>query len=748
MKKIFHYLKIIPEFFLYIDTFFVVPKSSFTNNKNPFLLWQGIIVAGICCIFFYCCYQTHNELFYIIEENNIDKDSKDKVAFYFSSIKTLITTGITLFGTLLALYWASIIGALSIQYASITHAIKEFFFKLLKSKQTTLLTSCYLISNFFLYIAIDHKIIDSKYISHVFYSWLIITASLTSLYSWLSVEIFKYIDSYQLYHKLSQKIYINFYRIRYWHKKTFFKPSLEQLSKQLILQKEIISHLIYKELLNPNETPKFLGDNLILLKLYWENKKTIYYNCDWYPPTEKYNSDIEIVLTANINTRTRDIELIENSFIVINNMLTDYLFNQNQFYILLKYYEELKILLDINQKENLNSYELPNFSNILTILSDHINRYLFIDRYHKLIEQNKDNLNFYKMFAEIEFTLTNLVTTAQTYLFKFNEKTINNFIPSYKDLLNITTTQDLFTKFPLINNENGLSLYSQIFLEKQLENNVISSKEKIYNNTKAIITTELYKIYKILNSTAVLLKYNLKFFKTNKINYLLGNSLFVFLIIKYSFLKNKAYYEESLKNQPELLKQYNELFVLPTDFPELIIEVITTYTTNQYAFEFFPNLLYHIYLHLLVIFMEAIKLDYFELPIIITSFFKLSFIKQQDIANTNNNNLKEYYQANYIILSQTSSILGCYLILSDNNYQYIKKEQLTELINSLITVEQYKPAFQNMKNQLDDLIELLKTPNLFPDVVTIEKELSTTDIKITNSVKVFADFLNNMIKEN
>ena len=120
-----------------------------------------------------------------------------------------------------------------------------------------------------------------------------------------------------------------------------------------------------------------------------------------------------------------------------------------------------------------------------------------VDRYHKLIEQNKDNLNFYKMFAEIEFTLTNLVTTAQTYLFKFNEKTINNFIPSYKDLLNITTTQDLFIKFPLINNENGLSLYSQIFLEKQLENNVISSKEKIYNNTKAIITTELYKIYKI-----------------------------------------------------------------------------------------------------------------------------------------------------------------------------------------------------------------------------------------------------------
>ena len=134
--------------------------------------------------------------------------------------------------------------------------------------------------------------------------------------------------------------------------------------------------------------------------------------------------------------------------------------------------------------------------------------------------------------------------------------------------------------------------------------------------------------------------------------------------------------------------------------------------------------------------------------IIITSFFKLSFIKQQDIANTNNNNLKEYYQANYIILSQTSSILGCYLILSDNNYQYIKKEQLTNLINSLITVEQYQPAFQNMKNQLADLIDLLKTPNLFPDVLTIEKELSTTDIKITNSVKVFADFFNNMIKEN
>lgn len=754
MKKLFHYLKIIPEIFSYLDTFFEIPKNSFTANKKTFLLWQCSIVIVMCCIFFYYSYQIHNELFYIINENN-----NNERIYYVNSMKNLITTGITLFGTLLALYWTSVIGALSIQYASINHAVKKLFFKLIKSKLTTLLTSCYLIANFFIYIVINYNMITPTYIFYIFYLWVIITTILMCLYSYLAVEIFKYIDSYQLYHNLSQKIYINFYHIAYWHDKSFFKPSINKIHESISLQHNIISYGIYKEFLIPSETIKFLIDTLQLITLYWKKKKTICYNCDWYFSVQRQNSLSEIIFTGNNSMLAKCILQIETWLFELNKLIVNYLMENKNFFLLSLYYDEIRKILSLEERENLLAYNVPFFYETLNTFFIEIESY-FKFSIKDFTKENEKDISYYGLISNLNNVLGNIFMTNQAYLFKFDKAKVNTVIPAYEEIIQLGNIQDLLIKYPTVNNEIGLKNYTKLFIEKNVEHTMITSKEKYFKECNLpLIQTELKNILRLFQSIEEILQENLTFFAEQNSPHYFLDTLYTFLSIKHEFLMNyikyQANYTEYFTNPTEkdiITSKVQLLFNFYKELPNQLTSIIKIYRNEKYFTQKeFPNLLNNIYnllLSLLIFYFNSenisfqkekrntIKITFhFMLTVQQILTLELEELKKEQItifAHYDENFYINYYSA----FIQFAAIIGSGLQKIENNNLY----DINSTFSDILAADDIRNYFQPMVHSIfhNNTVSF----HFYPLIQPIEHEMQSQ-----NSLIFFLKFIQAKLKE-
>lgn len=539
---------------------------------------------------------------------------KNYINFIFNgldiqSLKTLISIGVTLFGTMLALYWTIIISFYNKIFSDCPIATRPYFFKLAHGRLITFFTCLYIISNFALYLSIDYKLIPKQFYTNIFTVWFCYTSYLLIYFSYISIIIFFRIDinavCLEIIKRLGQKIQI----AENWHNKFLLFPTIDEVHNTLLLFYEILTKNIDK--FSSNDQMRFLSNNNEILEKYWKIKKTIYYDSDWHFLTQQSKSLSETLFTGSNTVITRDLMYIERWFFDINTKLISSLITNKNFFVINLYLNEIRKILFLKEKENLFTFNIPFFNETLTILLAETNKNfnkILIDSYTK---ENEKNITFYEMISTLNIIIGNIFMMNQAYLFKFNKSKITATIPSYKEIQQIQTIQDLLLKYPVINHKIGLITYSKLFIEKKVENNIITSEEQFFKECNLpIIQMELVNILNLFQSIEYQLTKNLTYFTVHENPHYFFDTFLTFISIKYKLLINleryQTIYAEYFTNSEEIQKKLNKiqsLFNFYEKLPNQLTKIIKIYhDENYFSKKEFPNILndtFQTLLHLL-----------------------------------------------------------------------------------------------------------------------------------------------------
>lgn len=688
------------------------------------------------------------------------------IAFNAEKLLSYTGTSIGVFTTMLALHWATASTIYSTQYNHEVKDIQVLYFKLTKTTFLSILTCCYLVGVIFIYfyLSIENttenvsifKFIFNAHSYHSEKSISLLALIVVGFSSLLlvyfirnSINFIKLSNNYYLYKFIAINTIFLFKEINVIGNSNYSKKLGQLIYNINILNKKIQNNIIHSKIVD-SIFLDIINDYLDLIKEYWKIKKNIFYNTDWYPSLKRQNNLTEVILSGNNAEPARDILHIERWLFENNMLIINHLIANKSFALLNIYYDRIREILSLEEKENLLSYNVPFFYEILNFLRLEIEKNFIKILNNNILVTNKNDINYYGVVANLDYVLGNIFMNCQAFIFKFTNEEIDKIYPNFEDIKTAKTIQELCLKYPLINNEKGVKTYIKLFVEKNTEGQIITPKNNFTRECKIpLIKMELYNMLSSIQSVENILQKNLEYFVINEMPHHFFDTFYTFLQIKLEILINTEQYviiyKNYFNNEDTITSKMQKFFSYQETIPNKLSLIIKCYRDNNYFSQReFPNLLNNIYvllINLLILYFNIDnKLFKNELKTTIKLVFHLLMLQQDIVTKENNYNPNENHQKtidniiNYPFVI-FMGIIGAGLQKGNESKSNIKeifrekflKDEIKKYLNifssSCVTNDTFK-LFDSAINQLEN------------------------SLQVNNSITTFINFIKNFYNEN
>lgn len=679
--------------------------------------------------------------------------------FTKENIDSYLSLTISLFGTFLALHWSVVATIYSTKYSKTSKKIQILYFKLTRTKLLSLVTLLYLLLSMIFYLLIQNvkefeKQSNVVYLNSAILFFIIYSFCLLYCYVKNSIKFINLSNTFFLYSMINIKIRFLIKKVTFILNKKKYQSKRDQIVYDLVL----LQNKVQYDLENKEGTEtSFLDVSLEFLDLlteYWKIKNTIFYNADWYPSLERQNSLTEVILTGNNSVLARDILHIERWIFDSNMLIINHLIANKNFTLLIIYYDKIRKGLSLEEKDNLFSFNIPFFYETLNLLRVEIEK-CFIKIFEKNnLKENKNDINYYGLVANLNYVLGNIFMNNQKFLFKFKSEEVNKNFPGYQEIEHTKSIEDLCIKYPFINNEDGVKAFIKLFIEKNTEGKIITSEDNFNNDCRhPLIKTELYNILSSIQSIENILQKKLEYFIENKMPHHFFDTFLAFLSVKHEILINIEQYQTIYKEY--FIEKYEQekiqdivigLFNYQEELANNLTSIIKYYRDKNYFIQKeFPNLLSNIYelsLSMLIIHFKSNDFKLIDLRRekrnTIKIAFHFMFTIQQIITKEQEKNTFldwENYSISYFIpFIRFASIIGSGLQKEKNHQK--------DIYIAFIPIK----SDINMINHLRMMSDKLKNDDVLSQFNPIIQSIENT-LKTKNSVKTFLRFIQNNLKE-
>ena len=467
-------------------------------------------------------------------------------AYHIEKIQDLLIATSSIFGTLLALYWASVSSIYSSRYLNISEQIQEIYLSLVYSKEVSFITLIYIIFSLTTYMGLVFWIIPTNYFFYVINIWYTMSILLFIFYTYVAILIFQYANISNIYNKISVQIIYNLILHDKFEKSLVTSEKIIERLRQLQL---IVEYYIKNTSIGNDVLYKFLMYNVFLLSQYLAIKKNIYWNSDWFVEKISLKRFHLNFLQDSQSGRTKDLIFFEKIlFKNIRLIIICFLKNKDyenviRFFTIINneilYYKNKKKIFFGNSDITFEYNQLEVFQDLF---------YFIYSLLNKTKEFNDEN--YFSLIIQLNNYLLLILSNYKKLILEgFNK----NELPFKKNL----TIKEYLLLNPYYNNK----LYGQIFL---------SHFDKMQDNARnPLLEQELFyaKIYN-LSRILLLIRKTLVLFQ-NKLTEHNETSLLPILYLYYirslmvilkdnKKIENKISSSKFFKRQFYLLKKYNK----------------------------------------------------------------------------------------------------------------------------------------------------------------------------------------------